>query len=91
MDAGNKLIEHNLRLVAHIIKKYYTQTGDQDDLISIGTIGLIKGVIQMRSGMRGNQVKSRKKYGKICIKHMQWGPIRHQYTTEKEGKLSISR
>lgn len=44
MDARNALIEHNLRLVAHIIKKYYTQTGDQDDLISIGTIGLIKGI-----------------------------------------------
>ena len=44
MAARNKLIEHNLRLVAHIIKKYYTQTADQDDLISIGTIGLIKGV-----------------------------------------------
>lgn len=44
MEARNKLIEHNLRLVAHIIKKYYTQTGDQDDLISIGTIGLIKGI-----------------------------------------------
>ena len=43
MDARNKLIEHNLRLVAHIIKKYYTQNGDQDDLISIGTIGLIRG------------------------------------------------
>lgn len=44
MEARNKLIEHNLRLVAHIIKKYYTQTSDQDDLISIGTIGLIKGI-----------------------------------------------
>lgn len=44
MEARNKLIEHNLRLVAHIIKKYYTQTGNQDDLISIGTIGLIKGI-----------------------------------------------
>lgn len=44
MEARNKLIEHNLRLVAHIIKKYYTQAGDQDDLISIGTIGLIKGI-----------------------------------------------
>ena len=43
-DARSRLIEHNLRLVAHIIKKYYTQNGDQDDLISIGTIGLIKGV-----------------------------------------------
>ena len=44
MEARNKLIEHNLRLVAHLIKKYYTQNGDQDDLISIGTIGLIKGI-----------------------------------------------
>ena len=42
--AKNKLIEHNLRLVAHIIKKYYSNTSDQDDLISIGTIGLIKAV-----------------------------------------------
>ena len=44
IEARNKLIEHNLRLVAHIIKKYYSQTSDQDDLISIGTIGLIKGI-----------------------------------------------
>ncbi|MEG1875889.1 MAG: sigma-70 family RNA polymerase sigma factor [Angelakisella sp.] len=40
--AKNRLIEHNLRLVAHIIKKYYSSFKDQDDLISIGTIGLIK-------------------------------------------------
>lgn len=46
--ARDKLIEHNLRLVAHIVKKYYTATGDQDDLISIGTIGLIKGVSTFR-------------------------------------------
>lgn len=44
MEARNILIERNLRLVAHIIKKYYTQNGDQEDLISIGTIGLIKGI-----------------------------------------------
>lgn len=43
-EAKNKLIEHNLRLVAHIAKKYFNQTGDSDDLISIGTIGLIKAV-----------------------------------------------
>lgn len=42
--ARNVLIERNLRLVAHIMKKYYTQTADQEDLISIGTIGLIKGI-----------------------------------------------
>ena len=43
-DARNVLVERNLRLVAHIVKKYYSQSGDQEDLISIGTIGLIKGV-----------------------------------------------
>lgn len=44
MDARNILVERNLRLVAHIMKKYYTQTSDQEDLISIGIIGLIKGI-----------------------------------------------
>lgn len=43
-EARNKLIEHNLRLVAHIVKKFDPRDGEQDDLISIGTIGLIKGV-----------------------------------------------
>ena len=44
LEARNKLVEHNLRLVSHILKKYYVQASDQDDLISIGTIGLIKGI-----------------------------------------------
>ena len=44
LDARNVLVERNLRLVAHIMKKYYTQTADQEDLISIGTIGLMKGI-----------------------------------------------
>ena len=43
-EARNKLIEHNLRLVAHIVKKFDVKQGEQDDLISIGTIGLIKGI-----------------------------------------------
>ena len=43
MDARNILVEHNMRLVTHIIKKYY-QSEDVEDLISIGTIGLIKGI-----------------------------------------------
>ena len=42
--AREKLIEHNLRLVAHIVKKYYTASESQEDLISIGTIGLIKAI-----------------------------------------------
>ena len=44
LEARNILIERNLRLVAHIMKKYYANTSDQEDLISIGTIGLIKGI-----------------------------------------------
>ena len=43
-SARGELVEHNLRLVAHIVKKYYAVSGEQDDLISIGTIGLIKAV-----------------------------------------------
>ncbi len=46
--AKSKLIEHNLRLVAHIVKKYYSDPADQDDLISIGTIGLMKAVNSYR-------------------------------------------
>ncbi len=48
LDARNTLIEHNLRLVMHIIKKYYTSAADAEDLVSIGTIGLIKGVSTYR-------------------------------------------
>ena len=47
-EAACRLIEHNLRLVAHIVKKYYADPSDQDDLISIGTIGLIKAVSSYR-------------------------------------------
>lgn len=48
-QARKKLIEHNLRLVSHITKKYYSKTGDPEELISIGTIGLIKGVDSYKS------------------------------------------
>ena len=47
--AKETLIKHNLRLVAHVAKKYYVNTTDQDDLISIGTIGLIKAISSFRS------------------------------------------
>ncbi len=43
-DARKKLIEHNLRLVSHIVKKYYSQSKNQDDLTSIGAVGLIKAI-----------------------------------------------
>lgn len=47
--ARDLLIEHNLRLVAHVVKKYYASREDQDDLVSIGTIGLIKAVSTFKS------------------------------------------
>ena len=50
LEARNILIERNLRLVAHIMKKYYSQVSDQEDLISIGTIGLIKGISTFDAG-----------------------------------------
>lgn len=49
IEARNTLIEHNLRLVAHIVKKYYASGAEQDDLISIGTIGLIKAISTFKS------------------------------------------
>lgn len=49
LEARNILIERNLRLVAHIMKKYYSQSADQEDLISIGTIGLIKAINTFRA------------------------------------------
>ena len=54
LEARNILIERNLRLVAHIMKKYYAQSAEQEDLISIGTIGLIKGIttFDMSKGAR---------------------------------------
>ena len=65
LEARNKLVEHNLRLVAHIIKKYYTQTEETDDLISIGTIGLIKGINSYRRD-RGVRLAS---YASRCIEN----------------------
>ena len=47
--AREKLIEHNLRLVAHLAKKYYSVSKDTDDLISVGTVGLIKGIDSFNS------------------------------------------
>ena len=49
MKARDKIIEHNLRLVAHIVKKYGASAAEQEDLISIGTIGLIKAVTTFKT------------------------------------------
>lgn len=52
--ARNTLIEHNLRLVSHVVKKYYSEYDEQDDLVSLGTVGLIKGIdsFDMQKGAR---------------------------------------
>ena len=65
LEARNRLVEHNLRLVAHIIKKYYTQADNQEDLISIGTIGLIKAVNTFRAD-RGIKLAT---YASRCIEN----------------------
>ncbi|WP_101696173.1 RNA polymerase sporulation sigma factor SigK [Clostridium minihomine] len=64
-QARSKLIEHNLRLVAHIIKKYYSNLNDQEDLISIGTIGLIKAIDSFNSD-KGIRLSS---YAARCIEN----------------------
>ena len=63
--ARNELVEHNLRLVAHIIKKYYASYRDQEDLISIGTIGLIKAASSFNSS-KGTKFAT---YASRCIEN----------------------
>ena len=70
LEARNVLIERNLRLVAHIMKKYYAQTGDQEDLISIGTIGLIKG-IESFDGAKGVRLAT---YAARCVENATLSP-----------------
>lgn len=75
-EARNRLIEHNLRLVAHIIKKYYASVNDQDDLISIGTIGLIKAVDSFDNS-KGIRLSS---YAARCIENAILSQMRfHEY------------
>ncbi|QKY69529.1 RNA polymerase sporulation sigma factor SigK [Lentibacillus sp. CBA3610] len=64
-EARNKLIEHNLRLVAHIVKKFENTGEDMEDLISIGTIGLIKG-IESYSSDKGTKLAT---YAARCIEN----------------------
>ena len=65
LDARNVLIERNLRLVSHIMKKYYALSADQEDLISIGTIGLIKGITTFDSS-KGARLAT---YAARCIEN----------------------
>ena len=82
MDARNKLIEHNLRLVAHIVKKFEKNVSDTDDLISIGTIGLIKG-IDSYSLDKGTRITT---YSARCIEN----EILMYFRTNKKLSKNIS-
>ena len=81
-DARNKLIEHNLRLVAHIVKKYDNGKNDLDDLISIGTIGLIKG-IDTFSNKNGTRLTT---YAARCIEN----EILMYFRSDKKNQKNIS-
>lgn len=81
-DARNKLIEHNLRLVAHIVKKYDNGKNDIDDLISIGTIGLIKG-IDTFSNKNGARLTT---YAARCIEN----EILMYFRSDKKNEKNIS-
>ena len=85
-EARNVLIERNLRLVAHIIKKYYTQSADQEDLISIGTIGLIKGISSFDPS-KGARLAT---YAARCIENEILMYFRGQKKLQNELSLSDS-
>jgi len=86
MNAKNRLIQHNLRLVAHIVKKYQ-QTGEADDLISVGTIGLIKAVNTYKMD-KGSQLST---YAARCIENEILMLLRvtkkHNYVASLEDSL----
>ena len=88
LEARNVLIERNLRLVAHIMKKYYTQTSDQEDLISIGTIGLIKGISTF-DPKKGARLAT---YAARCVENAMHPPGCHfPLPTHKTGPLHKQR
>ena len=84
MEARNILVERNLRLVAHILKKYYASASDQDDLISIGTIGLIK-AISTFDGSKGARLAT---YAGRCIQNEILMYFRSQ--RKSAGDISLS-
>lgn len=82
-EARNKLIEHNLRLVAHIVKKY-SQSADIDDLISIGTIGLMKGVDSFDSEKNTRLAT----YAARCVENEVLMYLRHEKKFNAQVSLS---
>ena len=85
-EARNILIERNLRLVVHIVKKYYAQSSDQEDLISIGTIGLIKGISSFDAA-KGARLAT---YAARCIENEILMYFRAQKRQQNEVSLSDS-
>ena len=85
-EARDVLIERNLRLVAHIIKKYYTQSADQEDMISIGTIGLIKAINTFRTDKNIKLAT----YASRCIENEILMYFRSQKKLQGEVSLSDS-
>ncbi len=84
LNARNILIERNLRLVAHIMKKYYSQSADQEDLLSIGTIGLIKG-IESFDAAKGARLAT---YAARCVENEILMYFRSQKKTAGDFSLS---
>ena len=84
LEARNILVERNLRLVAHIMKKYYTQTSDQEDLISIGTIGLIKGITTFDRS-KGSRLAT---YAARCVENEILMYFRSQRKSSQDVSLS---
>ena len=84
LEARNILIERNLRLVAHIMKKYYSQTADQEDLISIGTIGLIKGITTFDAS-KGAKLAT---YAARCVENEILMHFRSQKKSSQDVSLS---
>ena len=84
LEARNILIERNLRLVAHIMKKYYAQTADQEDLISIGTIGLIKAISTFDAG-KGIRLAT---YAARCVENEILMHFRSQRKSASDVSLS---
>ena len=82
--ARSKMIERNLRLVAHIMKKYYAQTADQEDLISIGTVGLIKG-IETFDATKGARLAT---YAARCVENEILMHFRAQKKSSQDVSLS---
>ncbi len=97
VTARNKLIEHNLRLVAHVVKKYYMSASEQDDLVSIGTIGLIKAVdtFDAEKGVRLSSYAARCIENEIlmffrnCKKSAQDVSMNEPIDTDKDGNALV--